>query len=466
MYNKLTKYSKSDNYPLHMPGHKRRGFDCVNPYSIDITEIDGFDDLHDATGIIKQAQDRLAKIYKADQSFFLVNGSTGGILSAISTCVKAGETLLMARNCHKSVYNAALINKLNVEYIYPSIQDGISLGVNPLEIQDKMKANRRIKACIITSPTYEGVVSDIENIAKVVHENKGVLIVDEAHGAHFPFGESFPRSAIELGADIVIQSAHKTLPAFTQSGWIHVKGERVDKNRLREYLSIYQTSSPSYILMSGLDRCISYLENEGKSEFPKYEALLSEARRELGELKNLKLFGQDINSTENVFDIDPGKLIILTNSKISGVKLSQILREKYKIEVEMAGPGHIIAMTSVMDTKKGLIRFVKALKEIDNSAEIVKENDECNIDYSFPAPKISMSMHTAFDSDAKLMNILEARNQVSAEFVICYPPGIPLVAPGEMLTPKMLETIVNLKALGLHLTGAMSLENDLIKVVI
>lgn len=466
MYNKLTRYSKSEVYPLHMPGHKRRGFDCVNPYTIDITEIDGFDDLHDATGIIKDGEKRVAKLYGADESFFLVNGSTGGIISAISTCAKSGETLLMARNCHKSVYNGALVNKLNIDYIYPENYKGISLGIKPEDVLKHMQLDPRIKAVILTSPTYEGVVSDIEGIAKVVHENNGVLIVDEAHGAHFPFGETFPQSAIELGADIVIQSAHKTLPAFTQSGWIHVKGNRVDVDRLKEYLSIYQTSSPSYILMSSLDRCASFLENEGKAEFVKYQTLLKEIRNELSLLNRFELFGGLVKDREDVYDLDPGKLVILTNGVMTGVELAGILRNKYKLEVEMAGPGLIIAMTSVMDTKKGLLRFVKALKEIELSAEIKVETDNENADYSFPRAKVYMSAHTAFGSETKFVKLSEARNQVSGEFVICYPPGIPLVVPGEMLTPKMLETIVNFKALGVHLTGAADLINDRIKVVI
>lgn len=466
MYNKLVKHSKSNIYPLHMPGHKRRGFDCVNPYTIDITEIDGFDDLHDANGIISDAQNRLSNLYGTDESFFLVNGSTSGIISAISSCLKSGETLLMARNCHKSVYNAALINKLNVEYIYPENVGCLSGGILPEKIAEKFEFNPRIKAVIITSPTYEGVVSDIEKIAKVVHENNAILIVDEAHGAHFKFGDSFPRNAIELGADIVIQSAHKTLPALTQSAWIHVKGDRCNVRRLKQCLGMYQTSSPSYILMSGLDRCISFLENEGKTEFPKYEELLYDVRNSLKELRVLELFGEKALETHKVFDFDKGKLVILTNGAMSGVELSQILREKYKIEVEMAGPNHIIAMTSVMDTKKGLNRFVKALIEIDKSAEIKGETDKYNIDYTLPMPKANMSMSTAFDSESKLVSLQDARNMVCAEFVICYPPGIPLVAPGEVLTPKILETIANLKALGVHLTGACALHSDQILVVI
>ena len=241
LYKKLKDYSASDFYGFHMPGHKRSarltGADL--PYDIDITEIEGFDDLHHAEGILRQAQERAASVYRAGETHYLINGSTVGLLSAVLGSTRRGERILMARNCHKSVYNAVLLNELEPVYIYPRQLGGTELNdqMTPREVGRLLDANPDIKVTVITSPTYDGVVSDIKGIADAVHRRGGILILDEAHGAHFGFHPLFPENGNVQGADIVIHSLHKTLPALTQTALLHMNGTGAD---VSSYASVQQ----------------------------------------------------------------------------------------------------------------------------------------------------------------------------------------------------------------------------------
>ena len=251
---KLEEYSQSDYYPLHMPGHKRNISHFGDPFRLDITEIDGFDNLHHAEGVLLEAQQRAAALYGAEESFYLINGSTCGILAAISACTKRGGRILMGRNCHKAAYHGVFLNGLKAAYLYPETDfvRGINGAVTPETVRKALR-EQHPEAVFLTSPTYDGVVSDIRSIAEIVHKAGAILIVDEAHGAHFAMSPYFPESALSCGADLVINSLHKTMPSLTQTALLHVQGKRVDRERLKMYLGIYQSSSPSYVLMAGMD---------------------------------------------------------------------------------------------------------------------------------------------------------------------------------------------------------------------
>lgn len=225
LFDKLANYGNSGIYPFHMPGHKRQKTVDFNPYKIDITEIEGFDNLHHAEGVLLEAQKKAEKLYGSEESHFLINGSTAGILSAVSACAK--KTVLIARNCHKAVYHAALIRNLDVYYVYPEIQEEFMLngGINPADVERSLEEHPEIEAVVITSPTYDGIVSDVKRIAEIAHAYGKPLIVDEAHGAHFGFSKYFPENSVHLGADIVIHSLHKTLPSYTQTALIHINGK-------------------------------------------------------------------------------------------------------------------------------------------------------------------------------------------------------------------------------------------------
>ncbi len=422
---KLKEYSETDFYGFHMPGHKRNKELCGNdlPYGIDITEIDGFDDLHHCEGILMEAQERAARVFGAEVSFFLINGSTVGNMSAIMSVTERGDQILIARNNHKSVYNAVFLKGLNPVYIYPQFDDKnmINGEISPVEIEEMLKTYSKIRAVVIVSPTYDGVVSDVKAIAEITHRYKIPLIVDEAHGAHFGMHPYFPKSANQLGADIVVQSVHKTLPSLTQTGLLHVNGDLVDKGCVKRYLTMLQSSSPSYILMSSIERCISIIEEQGDNLFSKYVSLLERVRSDLKGLKYLRLI--------ETRSYDKSKIVISTsNCDMSSNEVFELLLNKYHLQFEMVGSSYVTAMTSIADTEDGMNRLVEALWEIDKKCEDTEGNvNNSNSTLGLKCtPNILPRLHVAAEDEAG-----------SEWFYYLYPPGIPFVVPGEVITDEV-----------------------------
>ena len=464
---RLTEYAGSDAYPFHMPGHKRReipdgvpgGF--PDPYGIDITEIDGFDNLHHAEGILKDAMDEAAAIYGAGRSWYLVNGSTCGILSAVFAVTENGGKILTARNCHKAVYHAIYLNRLKAEYVYPEeiTEFGINGGIRAEDVREALERDREIQAVLITSPTYEGVVSDIRAIADVAHEYGVPLMVDEAHGAHLEFADrchSFPKSALEYGADLVIQSLHKTLPSFTQTAILHVKGDLVDQDKVTRYLSMFQTSSPSYLFMAGMQRCIRYMDGTGRDEMVQYERRLERFMERMRRLRVLEVLTREIcDKYENVAGWDPSKIVVSTMhaEDFHGEELAEVLRNKYHLEMEMTAPEYVIAMTSLMDTDEGFERLATALLEIDEELMKKKSKAPETLESQISHPIERMPICAAMDANTGRTALQDTVGKVSAEFVYLYPPGIPIIAPGEVFTEEIVEKIEAYKAAGLLVQG-------------
>lgn len=456
LYSKLISYGKSDYYPFHMPGHKRNttSMPIWNIFEMDITEIDGFDNLDNPKEILRDAMDRAALLYKARASYYLVNGSTVGILSAISTVAKKGERILMGRNSHKAVFNAALINELESIYIYPELIDEFNIngGLLPEKIEEMLIKYGDIKAIVITSPTYEGVVSDVEDIAKIAHKYKVPLIVDEAHGAHFGFIKEFPESSIGKGADIVIQSLHKTLPALTQTSILHLQGDLVDKEKLEKYLGIYQTSSPSYILLASIDYCINLMESEGIKLMNQYNERLTLLRDKLKKLKNVKLLGMDVIGKNNVFDLDPSKLLLsVKGTDMTGKELYDILRIKYHLQLEMKMGDYVLAMTSLMDNVEGYERLYRALEEIDG--QINKKNQNLDKKTMLIEPLKDKLIYEADYAKKRRIPLDKAVGKTVGEFIYLYPPGTPLIVPGEIISEKLLKLLDYYESIGLEITG-------------
>ena len=497
---RLTEYAGSDAYPFHMPGHKRReipdgipgGF--PDPYGIDITEIDGFDNLHHAEGILKDAMDEAAAIYGADRSWYLVNGSTCGILSAVFATTENGGKILTARNCHKAVYHAICLNRLEAEYLYPEeiTEFGINGGIRAEDVRKALEKDAmrcagnsgdvrgkitKIQAVLITSPTYEGVVSDIRAIADAAHEYGIPLIVDEAHGAHLEYADqchSFPKSALEYGADIVIQSLHKTLPCFTQTAILHVKGKLVDQDRISRYLSMFQTSSPSYLFMAGMERCIRYMDGDGRNEMIRYEKRLERFMERMEGLQVLEVLDREIcGKYRTVAGWDPSKIVVSTMraEDFHGEELAETLRRKYHLEMEMTAPEYVIAMTSLMDTEEGFERLGTALLEIDGALrrrmesgrkeKAASETPE-GLESKLSHPVRRMLICEAMDADTERTAFQDTVGKVSAEFVYLYPPGIPIIAPGEVFTDAIVEKIMAYKAAGLLVQGPADPDADVI----
>ena len=273
----------------------------------------------------------------------------------------------MARNCHKAVYHAVELSELKTEYLYPSItKEGIQGSIHPKDVEEALKKHPEIKAVILTSPTYDGVLSDVRTIAGMVHEKNIPLIVDEAHGAHLGFSESFPASAVSEGADVVIQSFHKTLPSLTQTAVLHRMSERIAPERIRKYLSVYQTSSPSYLLMASIDRCVRILQSRSERYFADLEENLTTFYRKVQDLKHLKVLTEEDFSKEEGYAFDPTKILIYTgDTDMTGKELMDILRKDWDMELEMASGYYALALTGIMDTEDGFFSLSEALHTID-----------------------------------------------------------------------------------------------------
>lgn len=468
---KLEAYANSDYYPFHMPGHKRNFFSMTNPYAIDITEIEGFDNLHDANGVIKEAQERAAEVYGSKKSYYLVNGSTCGILAAVSAAVRPGEKLLMARNAHKSTYHAAYLRHLSAVYLNPCMTEfGISGAVAPEEVRQKLKENPDTKAVIITSPTYEGIVSDVKAIAEIVHKYKIPLIVDEAHGAHFGFHRAFPQTAVRLHADIVIQSMHKVLPSLTQTALLHLNSDYVSAHEIEKYLDIYETSSPSYVLMAGMEKCIRFLQVNGAEYFGNYVKLLSDFYKNTETLRNIHVMGkQDFTETE-IFDLDLSKIVISAeNTNISGEILYRQLLHEYHLQMEMFSGFYVLGMTSIMDTETGFLRLSQALKETDESIAHIRkktQDEKKELIRSLYEPKEKrMEIHEAMELPAKEVSFDEAEGKISGCMVCLYPPGIPLLLPGEAIDFHFIKNIRKCLKYRLNLQGIADIINEKINIV-
>ena len=479
LYRKLREYGESDYYGFHMPGHKRQLGSFENPYKFDITEIDGFDDLHhpERDGVLTRAQERAAGLYGAEETHFLVGGSTAGILSAISGCARRGGRILMARNCHRSVYHAAELGGLEAEYLYPQqiASPGINGPVLPEDVERALaekeafseqekgryarEAAGRFQAVVITSPTYDGICSDVRAIAKICHRHEVPLIVDQAHGAHFPFSDYFPEDAVSAGADVVIHSVHKTLPSLTQTALLHIQGRLADRERIRHFLSVYQSSSPSYILMASIDACMELLETKGEALFREHAQLLEIFREGCRDLEALRLYG-----AERAPYFDRSKLLIATErAGITGGRLSGLLLERYHLQLEMSAPDYAVGIASIADTESGFARLNRALHELDRElaegSRQGREKEKTWMDAGrlssggLPRPRAALTAGEALEREKESRPLSKCAGRLAGAYVYLYPPGIPLLVPGEEITEQAIGRIEKWLAAGFPVHG-------------
>ena len=471
LFEELKTYGESDFYPFHMPGHKRNPDSGFLPemYKIDITEIDGFDNLHHAEGIIKNAQEKAASLYHSKETFYLINGSTVGILTSIAALSDRGKKLIMARNCHKAVYHGAFLNQLETEYIYPKMIEalGISDGITAQQVEDKIQeiilregisdeqAGKLIAGIVVTSPTYDGILSDVNSIVKIAHNYGIPVIVDQAHGAHFGFHSAFPENAVSDGADLVIHSTHKTLPAPTQTALLHYNSLLVSLETVKKYLRIYQSSSPSYVLMAGIDSCMDFVKREGQERLEQLLISRKELSERSKELKKIKIYPSMLERGINGHDIskiffqgteEPGRLLIsVRGSGFTGQQLYDVLRETYHLQMEMCASDYVIAILSMMDRKEGFDRLWKALSETDklltNTEKNTKEEKTQFPEYCHFQPDAVLKISDAYMAEEESVPLREAKGRIVSEFVNLYPPGIPLLVPGEKIDDKMIPMI-------------------------
>ena len=521
---KLSEYAETDMYPFHMPGHKRRlqaafhatafGAGAAAPENplcpaapaapedplcsaarLDITEIDGFDNLHAPEGILHEEMKLAAQVCGAAETWFSVNGSTCAILAAISAAVPRNGMMLIERGCHISVYHAAGLRGLKLRYI-PEGMAAFRFQHNPegmaapeLQISHrgpesggegntasslKRAESEKISAVVITSPSYTGEVRDVRSWAEYAHALGAVLIVDEAHGAHFSKHPWFPRSAVSQGADVVVQSLHKTLPALTQTALLHRVTERVSGEALSHFLDVYETSSPSYLLLASMTRCIHGMAERGEGYFEPYVGLLKKLRSELSGLRHMRLAGSEDEIAAGLYD--PGKLFIqvrdhvycslLDREELSGPVLYDLLRLRYHLQPEMKTPDSVLLMTSPADSAEGFERLSAALREIDRNAYRPVPAGSGDPDFGNAAlpgfesqpdesgfPSCAMTITEAEDRPRETILLDEAQNRISASYVIVYPPDSPLIVPGEVFDSGLIGRIHALRRNGLTVTG-------------
>lgn len=455
-----------------MPGHKRnKKFVPENLLDLDITEISEFDNLHKAEGIIKQSEDMTAKLIGADNSFFLINGSSAGIIASILTVCRPNDKIIVARNCHKSVYTGLILSQALPIYIMPEITPyGICGGISPSSLEHILKQHSDAKAIIITSPTYEGFCSNIENLAAIAHKRKIPLIVDEAHGSHFSFSTFFPKSALSCGADIVIQSWHKTMPVLTQTSVLSIKNNcdiSIDLSRLKQSLSLIQSTSPSYIMMAVLDYCRDLFQKNDKKIFKDYTDCLSETIEFIKSETNLTLIGENLKGNFGIYDIDKSKIVINLKDK-KGIDAEKFLEKNYNINIEMSGKDYIILMTSPADTIEGFNILKSATvgisKNINTFSDTVKFSESRSNDISCFTPITVMSPCKSFNSKSESLPLNDCIGLISAEFIIPYPPGIPIIVPGELISYETIQKIQLFKENGISIIGVEDLKIENLKI--
>ena len=497
IYEKLKTYCAGDSYPFHMPGHKRRLGGMGDPFTIDITEIDGFDNLHHPEGILKDAQERAAALYGAGEAFYLVNGSTAGILAAAAAALSGGKAtkgstkgspdesgpeILCARNVHKAVCHALYLNRARPVWLYPEMDGllgeyGICGRISPEQVRRALQEHPGAKAVLITSPTYDGVVSDVGAIAETAHAAGIPLIVDQAHGAHFGLHPQLPENAISLGADLVITSLHKTLPSLTQTGLLLLSGNLISPGTLRRFLAVYQTSSPSYVLMAGMDECVKMMNERGKDIYDQVLSCIRDFREEMKALHTIRLLPTD----------DPTRILISGGERLSGRAICDILREQFHIEAEMELPGYVLCLAGAGDDAEGFRRLGEALVQIDaaidaaagdtgdmqgtrrlqpeaESAEAQRLQAQMAKIFS-SAPVSELPIHTAWDAGTQSVPLEESAGRISADFAYLYPPGMPLVIPGERIPPESAGLLARAEKAGFGISGMEDLTGKRIRVV-
>lgn len=456
---------ESDLISFHMPGHKsgkiynQLGYEDIlkEIYKMDITEIPGTDNLHSPDGIIKKSQERAAKVFKSKNTYYLVNGSTCGIQSAIMSVCNPGDKIIVNRDCHQSVINSCILGNIEPVYVKPIIckKTSILCGLDPLKVKNAIDKNLDAKAIVITYPTYYGMTYDLKDICEYAHNNGIVVIVDEAHGAHLGLSDRLPYTAIECGADIIVQSTHKTLPSFTQSSMIHMQGDLVDKNKLTNMLSMIESSSPSYILLSSLEIAVDIYDKYGKSLMENL-------------LKNIDTFKENINHNKciEVYDLDDSTKIFISlkNLGITGYYMEKLLRENYNIQVELSNHYGVLLICTIANQIDDFISLEKALNDIEKN---IKNKDAIEfIEYPTAIPIKKLTPREAFYREKISIRIQDSVDKICGEYIIPYPPGISLLSPGEIITKEVIDYILLCNKKGMNISGIKDRNLEFIQVLL
>ncbi|TLS37689.1 aminotransferase class I/II-fold pyridoxal phosphate-dependent enzyme [Pseudalkalibacillus caeni] len=476
LYTGLLNHIKKDPIQFHIPGHKKgsgmdphfREFIGENALSIDLINIGPLDDLHHPHGIIKEAQQLAAEAFGADATFFSVQGTSGAIMTMVMAVCSPGDKIIVPRNVHKSVMSAIIFSGATPVFIHPEVDQnlGISHGITTESVEKALEQNPDAKGVLVINPTYFGISANLEEIVNVAHSYQVPVLVDEAHGVHIHFHDDLPMSAMQAGADMAATSVHKLGGSMTQSSVLNVREGLVSPSRVQAIISMLTTTSTSYLLLASLDVARKRLATEGHDLAEKAIALAETTRKQINEIPQIYCVGREILGTQATYDMDPTKLIISVKELgITGYDVEVWLRENYNIEVELSDLYNILCIITPGDTEENTSILVKALQELsDTFSENIKEAKKIPVHVP-NIPLLALSPRDAFYSETEVVPFQESAGRIIAEFVMVYPPGIPIFIPGEIITEENLRYIQENLEAGLPVQGPEDDDLNYLRVI-
>ena len=464
IYEALERLRKMRVVPFDVPGHKRGrgnpelarllGEKCM---SMDVNSMKPLDNLCHPVSVIRQAEELAAEAFGAAHAFLMVGGTTSAVQAMVLSVAKRGEKIILPRNVHRSVIGAMMLCGAVPVYVNPQCNDrlGIPLGMRVEDVKKAIEENPDAKAVLVNNPTYYGICSDIKSIVKLAHDHGMYCLADEAHGTHFYFSDQLPVSAMEAGADMAAVSMHKSGGSLTQSSLL-LLGPNMSEEYVRQIINLTQTTSGSYLLLSSLDISRRNLALRGKETFEKVRSYAKYARAEINDIGGYYAFCRELINGNSVYDFDVTKLAVHTlDVGLAGIEVYDLLRDEYDIQIEFGDFGNFLAYLSIGDRKQDIERLVSALAEISRRFGKEKVN---LMTQEYVDPQVAVSPQDAFYADKEKVELKDAPGRISGEFVMCYPPGIPILAPGERVTQEIREHIEYAREKGCTLTGAEDLE--------
>lgn len=476
LFTALVEHAKKDPIQFHIPGHKKgngmdpdfREFIGENALSIDLINIGPLDDLHQPKGIIKQAQDLAAEAFGADHTFFSVQGTSGAIMTMVMSVCGPGDKIIVPRNVHKSIMTGIVLSSATPVFIHPEVDPnlGISHGITPESVETALEQHPDAKAVLVINPTYFGIAGDLRRIVEMAHSYDIPVLVDEAHGVHIHFHDELPLSAMQAGADMAATSVHKLGGSMTQSSILNIRGNLVSPKRVQAILSMLTTTSTSYLLLASLDTARKSLATEGKALLENTICLAEQTRAQINEIDHLYCVGREILGTDATFAMDPTKLVISVKELgITGYVVEKWLREKFNIEVELSDLYNILCIITSGDTEEDLRKLVQALKDLSDEFKYQADSDVDTFVLLPDIPALALTPRDAFYAETEVIPFEESAGRIIAEFVMVYPPGIPIFIPGEIITEEnLLYTRKNMEA-GLPVQGAEDYELKSLRVI-
>lgn len=459
---------------FHTPGHKQgKGItesfrDFITPLGLktEVSLMAELDDLHEPTTCIKAAQDLAADLYGADASYFVVNGTSGSIQAMILAALDPGEKIIVPRNAHRSIIAGIMLSGAQPIFVQPVIDEelGIAMGITAEALNEAIEENKDAKAVLVINPTYYGVASDLTMLAQMAHEHEMLLLVDEAHGPHLPFDEALPLPALDAGADIVAQSTHKILSSLTQTSMLHARYGRIDQDRLQMMVSLVQSTSPNYLLLASLDAARQQMAIEGKERIGRAVCLANTLRQKINQIDGLYCFGEDRLHKPGSFSLDWTKLTVTVSGLgITGPEAEQILRHQHKVQCELSDMYNVLFIISLADTEKEGEILLQALRSL---AAEYREKAILPRKVSLPPmPPAKISPRQALFSKNRQEDFNLSVGCTAAEMITFYPPGIPILCPGEIITREIIEYVRAMQAIGLKVVGPVDAKLNTIRVV-